>query len=564
MKENYEAHAAEGVEQGSGEKGNLSRRQALLAGGTLALGGLAASLLGGCSPASESKSDTNEWDEEADVVIIGGGTGIYTALRTNAQGLKTIVLEKGDSAGGSTLFSTSVVWAPNNASMKTVGQTDSREEALAYIEAGSAETYLPEMAEAFVDTINTALANVTELASIEWDCWAGGIDYRSSLPGGKTFGRSLVPRVAEGESTAGALEVALIEAANSAGVNIMTKTKAIDLIVREKEDGSTEVIGVRAEKGGKQIRVKATTAVVMAAGGFDWNDSMMTNYLRVPAHYSWGVSYAEGDAHKMAMKAGCDLRFMNEGWFSPGYKEQHEEAKEAKTARFASAITDYGKPGLIYVNKHGKRFTNECSNYDSLGRSFCSLENAFEPRGWQNLPAFALVDQKAVDAYSLAGGKPGSPGTCFKSYETLAELAAACDIDTESLEAEVARFNENAALGLDPDFGRGQDYYGQNYMRVDHTFEGPARTLAPLANGPYWAAEVVPVVLGTMGGITTNVKSQAIDTNGETIGRLYAHGNCAGHGCGGAFYTGGGGTLGPALAFGELAASDIETLTVWE
>lgn len=548
----------------AGGSPTLSRRQALLAGGTLALGGIAANILGGCSPAADAQQSKDAWDEEADVVVIGGGTGVYTALRTQNKGLKTIVLEKGDSADGSTLFSTSVVWAPFNETMLAAGETDSREEALSYIEAGAADTYIPEMAEAFVDTVNTAVSNITDLTGMEWDCWAGGIDYRSSLPGGKTHGRSLVPKVAEGEPTAGVLETSLIDAANSAGVEIMTKTSATELITRKNEDGSTEVIGVVAESKGETLRIKASVAVVMAAGGFDWNDDMMANYLRVPARYSWGVAMAEGDAHKMAMKAGCDLRFMNDAWMSPGYKEQHEEAKAGKMARFASAITDYGKPGLIYVNKHGKRFTNECSNYDSLGRSFCALENGFEPRGWQNLPAYAIVDQKAVDAYGLAGGEPGAPGSCFKSYESLEALAEACGIDAANLVAEVARFNENASQGIDPDFGRGQDYFGQNYMRVDMTLEGPARTLAPLTEGPFWAAEVVPVVLGTMGGVKTNVKSQAIGTDGNPIARLYAHGNCAGHGCGGAFYTGGGGTLGPSLAFGELAAADIETLAAWE
>lgn len=67
-----------------------------------------------------------------------------------------------------------------------------------------------------------------------------------------------------------------------------------------------------------------------------------------------------------------------------------------------------------------------------------------------------------------------------------------------------------------------------------------------------------------MGGIKTNANSQALDTAGDPIARLYAHGNCAGHGRGGAFYTGGGRTLGPLLAFGELAAADIETLSAWE
>lgn len=544
----------------------ISRRQALKLGGLLTLGGITSGAMIGCSPnaSSTTNSPNQEWDEEKDIIVVGGGTGIYTALRSHELGLETLVLEKGESAGGSTLYSSSVVWAPNNEIMKQKGDDDSREEALAYIEAGSADTYLPELAEAFVDAINSAISKTIELTGIEWDYWEGGIDYRSSLPGGKTIGRSLVPVVAEGESTAGAFGSALIKSANAADIEIRTNSPITKLITRENDDNTIEVLGVEAQSGSEIVRIKARVSVVMATGGFDWNDDMLANYLRVPARYSWGVATAEGDGHKIAMRAGCDFRFMNDAWMSPGYKEQQEEAKEMKMARFATAITDYGKPGLIYVNKHGRRFTNECSNYDSLGRSFCSIENSFEPRGWQNLPAFAIADQTAVDSYGLAGGEPGVPGSCFIKYNSLEELAEALDINSENLAAEVARFNGNAEKGEDPDFGRGQDYFGQNYQRVDLELDGPFRTLAPLNTPPFWAAEVVPAMLGTMGGIKINAQSQAIDTDGKIISRLYAQGNCAGHGVGGAFYSAGGGTIGPAIAFGEIAVNDFQDMTAWE
>ena len=141
---------------------DLTRRQALQAGGALAFGALAAGMLGGCASTSASSTERT-WDKEADVVVIGAGTGLYTALRTQKAGLKTIVLEKAEQAGGSTIYSSSVVWAPANDLMKQAGDADSREDALAYIEAGSGETYLPEHAAAFVDTVNTAISNIADM-----------------------------------------------------------------------------------------------------------------------------------------------------------------------------------------------------------------------------------------------------------------------------------------------------------------------------------------------------------------------------------------------------------------
>lgn len=540
----------------------FTRREALFAGGVVTVGALASGLLSGCSQGASTAS-AESWDKEADVVVIGAGTGLYTALRAREDGLSAIVLEKGAKPGGSTLYSSSVVWAPANKLMEQNGDKDSKADALAYIEAGSAETYLPEHAEAFVDNVNVALENVTRLAGVEWVYWASGIDYRSDLPGGKTIGRSLCPKVEKGQAIAGVLGGALVSHAQDAGVEIMAKTPARQLITRETEAGGLEVIGVLANDGKKDIRIRAKRAVVLSSGGFDWNESMMKTYLRVPARYSWGTPDGTGDGHKMAMKAGCDFSLMNEAWLSPGYKVEYEEARSLGASKLSTAIRDDCKRGVIYVNKHGRRFTNECSNYDSVGRSFCALENGAEPRGWKNLPAFAIADQAAVDAYGLNGGKPGEPGAAFKQYASLDELAQDCGIDADGLKEEVSRYNEHARNGADPDFGRGQDYYGQNYTGGDSDFEGAARTLAPLEQGPFWAAEVVPVVLGTMGGVKTTPAARALDAEGNEVERLFAHGNCSGVGCGGAFYTGGGGTLGPSLAFGEVIASQLPGLDPW-
>ena len=91
-----------------------------------------------------------------------------------------------------------------------------------------------------------------------------------------------------------------------------------------------------------------------------------------------------------------------------------------------------------------------------------------------------------------------------------------CGIDEAGLLAEIERYNGNAEQGVDPDFGRGQDYYGKycTYASVD--YDGPARTLKPIDTPPYYAAEIVPVVLGTMGGIKTDARSH----NGLYLRRL--------------------------------------------
>ncbi len=210
-----------------------------------------------------------------------------------------------------------------------------------------------------------------------------------------------------------------------------------------------------------------------------------------------------------------------------------------------------------------RRFTNECASYDVVGRSFGGYENNGEARSWANLPAWAIIDQEAANSHDLNGGEKGIPGPSFEKFDTLEALAEACGIDKEGLLTEVARYNANAEKGEDPDFGRGQNYYGQNSIYTSTDYEGPFRTLQPLATPPFYAAEIVPVVLGTMGGIKTNARDETLDTVGNVIARLYAQGNAAGSGTGGACYVAGGGSLGPALAFGEIAAQQIADLGPW-
>jgi 3-oxosteroid 1-dehydrogenase len=77
--------------------------------------------------------------------------------------------------------------------------------------------------------------------------------------------------------------------------------------------------------------------------------------------------------------------------------------------------------------------------------------------------------------------------------------------------------------------------------------------LGPLDAGPYYAVEIHSGCLGTKGGPQVDVNGQALDVDGLTIPGLYAAGNAMGSPFG-MTYGGPGGTLGPAMVFGYIAA----------
>src|SRR5271156_585517 len=77
-----------------------------------------------------------DWDHTADVVAVGSGAaGLGAALSAHANGLESIVLERRELVGGSTMLAGGGMWVPANHFMLADGDSDSAEDALAYMEA---------------------------------------------------------------------------------------------------------------------------------------------------------------------------------------------------------------------------------------------------------------------------------------------------------------------------------------------------------------------------------------------------------------------------------------------
>ena len=110
-----------------------------------------------------------------------------------------------------------------------------------------------------------------------------------------------------------------------------------------------------------------------------------------------------------------------------------------------------------------------------------------------------------------------------------------------------------AENGVDEDFQRGE--FAFDRFSGDNTVE-PNNCLAPLDQPPYYAMEIHAGDLGTRGGLLTNELAQVLDSDSNVIDGLYAAGNCAACVMGN-FYPGAGGTIGPAMTYGYIAAMQI-------
>ena len=229
---------------------------------------------------------------------------------------------------------------------------------------------------------------------------------------------------------------------------------------------------------------------------------------------------------------------------------------DGSTGHFPHLI-ERAKPGLIAVTARGERFTNEANSYHDFMQGLLAATPAgHKPEAW------LLCDHAFIRYYGLGAVKPAPmPLTPWlgngylKRGDTLAELARACGLDAERLQATVQRYNAMVVEGKDLDFAKGETPYNRIQGDAIHAMARglPNPCMGPIARGPFYAVKVVMGSLGTFAGLRTNERAQVLDERDQPIHGLYANGNDMSSVMGG-HYPAGGITLGPAMTFGFLAA----------
>lgn len=74
-------------------------------------------------------------DTTVDLLIVGSGTGLATALSAWEQGLSCLVVEKTEYVGGSTALSGGAFWVPGNHVLRRSGFPDTVERGRQYLES---------------------------------------------------------------------------------------------------------------------------------------------------------------------------------------------------------------------------------------------------------------------------------------------------------------------------------------------------------------------------------------------------------------------------------------------
>ncbi len=545
----------------------------------------------------------NATAQHADIVVVGSGaTGLTTALTARLRGLTVIVTEKASTYGGTSAISGGVMWIPGASVAASAGVKDSETAITTYLQHHSGDRTEPQKITALLQNGPQMLDELRDAQALTVEPFLSFPDYQADTPGGMAGGRSVEPKVfaaaklgpefdhqrsgtalapaglvgtmaelhtlAKVRSQPTALRKVWKVAPRTAwnkiarrryvanGVSLVAQLRHgltkhdiplwLNTTLVELLQEGERVVGVRVQRDGEPIDIFASTAVILTAGGFEQNANMRREYrVRVPdTDTTSGVETNTGDAIRAGLAVGADVGHMTKAWWAPTFLPPGEKPR--------ICIFERGKPGHIIVNAKGERYANEAQPYGSFVEAMLEAD---EPSG-SAVPSYMIFDNRYRSRYPFYHWLPGrTPQRFFDSgfitkAATVGELAHLMGIDPNGLINTVSRFNEMAKTGSDADFGRGSHAFDRY---SGDPVVAPNPCLAPLAQAPFYAVRLYPGDLGTCGGLAINEHGQVLDTQGSTIPGLYAAGNSAASPLGG-FYPGAGGTIGPNMTFGYIAA----------
>ncbi len=367
-----------------------------------------------------------------------------------------------------------------------------------------------------------------------------------------------------GSALVGRLSLSLAEKK----VPIWLNTSAKKLIVVNER-----VIGLEAEKDGQLVSIEVKKGVILAAGGFEKNQAMREKYQQGPVSADWSMGCLEntGDAIRMGQDVGAEVSFMDDAWWMPTTVGPgnlvpwiikgswwEDMVKDENSIMQWFILVDRSLPGTIIVNSKGLRFTNEAGPYIEVVKA--QYEN-HEKTGCA-IPAYMIGDHNYKKNFPFGASLPGfsmkkyfDTGYLIKS-DTLKGLAEKCGINAQGLEKEVEKFNRFVKNGKDLDYKKGDNaidrYYSDSAVK-------PNSCLGPIKKPPFYAVRLFPGDLGTKGGLNTDRDARVLREDGSPIEGLYATGNCSSSVMGNT-YPGAGGTIGPSMVFGYIAAQHAAKL----
>jgi succinate dehydrogenase/fumarate reductase flavoprotein subunit len=547
-----------------------------------------------------------------DVVVIGAGAaGMAAALFSSIRGARTLLVEKTEFVGGTSALSAGSLWIPNT---RLAGNSsDNAADVERYLQQIVGNHADATLRAAFLKAGPEAVEVLQRDSEVKLRAYARHPDYRSELEGAALAGRALEPLPFDGRLLGDALRLVrpplpeftllggmMVDRTDighllSATTSIKSLRRATGLVARYGRDRLRHNRGTRLVMGnalvgrllysliGRGVDILTDTSLskivrdadgrvtssvlrsgdvardigidgglILAGGGFGRHPQRRLTSIGTDAARSSLAPGSDGDAQDKALEAGARIsdRDFSAAFWAPASIRRRRDGSQAVFPHF---VLDRGKPGTVVVDSSGRRFVNEAISYHQFALEMLA-------RGASAIPAFLIADAAAVRKYGLGMVRPGGWGTraaiadgYLVAGDTIEQLARRLSIDPGNLRQTVGRMNDYARDGRDLEFARGSTLY-QNH-NGDASAGGLNPNLGPIATPPFYALRLYPSDIGTSAGLVTDDAARVLDTGDRPIAGLYACGNDMQSVMGGT-YPGPGITLGPAIAFAFVAASE--------
>ena len=536
------------------------------------------------------------------VIVVGAGMGGLAAAVTAAdEGCDVVLIEKNERLGGAAAYSGGQVWIGNNHVARREGcEPDTYEEVLEYIRALAevdpkafdeklAEEWIlgaSEAAEYFESTGVVAWTVIPEYPDYYFPTVSGskssgryitGAPFQGSLlgeardllhnaphfPSGITYGEMfawggivsktawdhqlMAQRRADDVMTFGqGITGHFLAAVIKRGVHIMSGTAVTELLL----DAKCDVEGVVAvDRDGRRIELRGP--VILATGAHDW-DRREGFWNEIPEGSNGSVAPRSltGDGLALVEPTGAQMRKIP-AWAAPVLPGYLTSLREFDGDTGFRGCYEHCMPHSIIVNRFGERFCD-----DSFHPSIVRMGLAGDESGRRNVPMYMLWDDNHHRRYGLGVTPPGGvyPDDVVVTASSLFELALKLNIEPAGLESSVARFNEHAQFGEDPNFGRGQNYSVRRFRGDGHHPLSP--NVAPLDTAPFHGLNLRLLNTGIASkGIVTTSAGRVSRANETVVSGLYAVGETAARLAAGMGYNSGY-SLSRAMTYGRLSVLD--------
>jgi len=553
-----------------------------------------------------------------DLLVVGcGAAGMSAAITAGLHGLEVIVVEKGETFGGTTAVSGGGFWIPCNPLAVSAGIPDSIEDAMLYLRGLAGTAFDAERALSYLNNGPRMVDFFQRSTAMKFALQADAPDYHLSVPGSRLGGRTLyttpfdgrelgsnfrrlerplreltvlgvaVPRsdlrkfydatrsvtaaafVAKrlflqacdqlryGRSVrlvnGNALAARLAKSVFDLRIPVLLSTAARSLV---RQDG--RIKGATITKDGRHMQVVARKGVVLATGGFSRDlERRKDLYAHAPAeqeHWSLCNPGNTGDGLRLGEEVGAEV--------SCDYQNAAYWApisivprQEGPAGLFPhTSGVDRSKPGYIAVTPSGRRFVNECVTYHDFVQA---MIREARDAGRNSAHCYLICDHRALRRYGMGAVRPFPfpIGPHLRS----GYLKRANTIQDLARQLAIAPDNLARTLHMYNAGARvGQDTeYGRGQDQYQRYHGDPRHKpnpcVAPIAVAPFYALKLLPGDVGTFAGLRTDGIARVLNTNGEPIAGLYAIGNDMASITQGVASPGAGITLGPALTFGFVA-----------